>query len=145
MPASKPSWAGRRFFANHLPPARDSRGRFSKRKIAPQNQSTLFDADDLSTPPVMSEDPTSDAWDYYWPTKSINPPRPRTTQARYSSAQQRIEILWRNPMAPSYHYDNVPPSVWAHFKRVDSPGRFINSHLNNYPYGVGGWGTPDVD
>ena len=97
--------------------------------------------------PSPDTDPTTNVpdWDYYWPTRTINPPRPRTLQARYSSRQQRIEVIFRkgSPKSPdaSWHYDKVPPEVWTAFKRNESPGRFINSTLNFFPYGSGGWGT----
>lgn len=77
------------------------------------------------------------------PTKTINPPRPRTLEAGW----ERI----RDPNHPAYpgilrvrfrdgtpwEYYNVPSSVWQRFKRVQSPGRFINRVLNNYEYGRG--------
>ena len=77
------------------------------------------------------------------PTKTINPSRPRTLE----SGWERIA----NPNHPSYpgilrvrfrdgtpwEYHNVPSSVWQRFKRVASPGRFINRVLNNYPYNPG--------
>ena len=84
--------------------------------------------------------PTPDpAWDYYWPTKTINPPRPRTLQARYSRRLQVLEVVFRD--GTPWHYEDVPPRVWNRFKRVESPGRFINSTLNAFPYGRGGWGS----
>jgi KTSC domain len=97
--------------------------------------------------PSPDLDPTTNVpdWDYYWPTRTINPPRPRTLQARYSARKQRIEVIFRegSPASPdaTWHYDNVPPEVWMGFKRAESPGRFINSTLNYFPYGAGGWGT----
>ena len=84
--------------------------------------------------------PTPDpAWDYYWPTRTINPPRPRTLQARYSRNLNRIEVIFRDGTA--WHYDEVGPGIWTRFKRTDSPGRYINAVLNGYPYGRGGWGS----
>jgi hypothetical protein len=97
--------------------------------------------------PSPDTDPTTNIpdWDYYWPTRTINPPRPRTLQARYSSRAQRIEVIFRegSPASPdaTWHYERVPPEVWTAFKRAESPGRFINSTLNYFPYGSGGWGT----
>jgi len=77
------------------------------------------------------------------PTKTINPPRPRTLEAGW----QRIN----DPAHPAYpgilrvrfrdgtpwEYYGVPSSVWQRFKRVQSPGRFINRVLNNFEYGRG--------
>lgn len=97
--------------------------------------------------PSPDTDPTTNIpdWDYYWPTRTINPPRPRTLQARYSARYERIEVVFRDgsPASPNatWHYDNVPPEIWTAFKRNESPGRFINSTLNYFPYGAGGWGS----
>lgn len=77
------------------------------------------------------------------PTKTINPPRPRTMEAGW----QRIDNL-DHPAYPGilrvrfrdgtpWEYYQVPSSVWQRFKRVQSPGRFINRVLNQYPYGRG--------
>jgi len=78
-------------------------------------------------------------WDYYWPTRTINPPRPRTLQARYSHKLQRLEVIFRD--GTPWHYDEVSPGIWTRFKRVSSPGQYINAVLNGYPYGQGGWGS----
>lgn len=75
----------------------------------------------------------------YQPTPSINPPRPRTLAAGYMKSQQTLRIRFRNGQV--YGYYNVPPNVWRNFKRVKSPGRFINRVLNFYPYGP----EPDLD
>jgi hypothetical protein len=77
------------------------------------------------------------------PTKTIAPQRPRTLEAGW----ERVP----NPDHPAYpgilrvrfrdgtpwEYYQVPSGVWQRFKRVQSPGRFINRVLNNYPYGRG--------
>jgi len=54
-------------------------------------------------------------------------------------SQQTLRIRFRNGQV--YGYYNVPPNVWRNFKRVKSPGRFINRVLNFYPYGP----EPDLD
>jgi len=86
-----------------------------------------------------------DDWDYYWPTRTINDNRPRTLQARYSQSARCLEIIFARPSRANpggtWHYSQVPPQVWTRFKRVESPGRFINGILNGFPYGPGGWGT----
>jgi len=86
----------------------------------------------------FSPSPSPD-WDYYWPTRTINPPRPRTLQARYSQSERRLEVIFRD--GTPWHYDQVPPGIWTRFKRVRSPGQYINAVLNGYPYGHGGWGS----
>lgn len=78
-------------------------------------------------------------WDYYWPTRTINPPRPRTLQARYSRQLGRLEVIFRD--GTPWHYDDIPDNIWTAFKRNESPGRFINATLNYFPYGHGGWGS----
>lgn len=97
-----------------------------------------------STEPHGVQGPSTPAtapdYDYYWPTRTINPPRPRTLQARYSRVFQRVEILFRE--GEPYTYYGVPPEIWTHFKRVESPGRFINATLNDFEYRRGvGWGS----
>jgi hypothetical protein len=100
--------------------------------------------------PSPDTDPTTNIpdWDYYWPTRTINPPRPRTLQARYSARAQRIEVIFRagSPASPdaTWHYNDIPPQIWTAFKRNESPGRFINAVLNGWDGtngGPGGWGT----
>jgi|GEM_PF-5806594 len=68
----------------------------------------------------------------YQPTPSINPPRPRTLAAGYVKASQTLYVRFRNGQV--YCYYKVPPNVWRNFRRVKSPGRFINRVLNFYPY-----------
>lgn len=91
-----------------------------------------------------STSPAPEDWDYYWPTRTSNAMRPRTRQARYSRNLQRLEVIFDRPSPASpdgtWHYDAVPPQVWNNFKRHRSPGIYINSVLNDFPYGSGGWG-----
>lgn len=68
----------------------------------------------------------------YQPTPSINPGRPRTVAAGYDSKTQTMRVRFREGVA--YEYYDVPPQVWRNFRRVKSPGRFINRTLNHYPY-----------
>jgi hypothetical protein len=77
------------------------------------------------------------------PTRTIEPQRPRTLEAGW----ERI----RDPNHPSYpgvlrvrfrdgtpwEYYNVPNVIWQRFKRVQSPGKFINRVLNDFDYGRG--------
>jgi hypothetical protein len=78
-------------------------------------------------------------WDYYSPTRTAFPDRPRTVQSRYSRKYQTLEVEFRD--GTYWHYDEVPPGIWNRFKRIDSPGRYINAVLNGYPYGQGGFGS----
>lgn len=68
----------------------------------------------------------------YQPTPTINPGRPRTLAAGYDPATMTLHVKFRD--GDTYGYRNVPPSVWWRFQRAQSPGRFINSTLNRYPY-----------
>ncbi len=71
----------------------------------------------------------------YQPTPSINPPRPRTLAAGYDRDTETLRIRFRD--GTPWEYYNVPPRVWRNFKRVKSPGRFVNRTLNQYPYARG--------
>jgi len=68
----------------------------------------------------------------YQPTPTINPGRPRTLAAGYDERSQTLRIKFRD--GDYYTYYNIPPSVWWKFRRANSPGRYINTTLNNYPY-----------
>lgn len=68
----------------------------------------------------------------YQPTPTINPGRPRTLAAGYDENAMTLRVKFRD--GPIYGYYNVPPSVWWRFQRAQSPGRFINSTLQRYPY-----------
>ena len=68
----------------------------------------------------------------YTPTPSINPPRPRTVAAGYSSDTQTLRVKFREGAV--YEYYDVPPNVWRNFQRVKSPGRAVNRTLNHFSY-----------
>jgi len=68
----------------------------------------------------------------YQPTPTINPGRPRTLAAGYDDRTRTLRIKFRE--GEIYEYYQVPPSVWWQFQRAQSPGRYINTKLNNYPY-----------
>lgn len=77
------------------------------------------------------------------PTKTINPPRPRTMEAGWERIADPnhpaypgiLRVRFRD--GTPWEYYRVPSSVWQRFKRVASPGRFVNRVLNNYEYGRG--------
>lgn len=60
----------------------------------------------------------------YQPTPSIDPGRPRTLAAGYDAQSQSLFIRFRE--GALYRYDSVTPREWQNFKRVKSPGRWIN-------------------
>jgi hypothetical protein len=68
----------------------------------------------------------------YQPTATINPGRPRTLAAGYDERTMTMRVKFRD--GEVYSYYQVPPSVWFQFSRAQSPGRYINTKLNNYPY-----------
>lgn len=70
---------------------------------------------------------------YYAPTPSIDPPRPRTLEASYHAPTRTLRVRFREGAV--YAYYDVPPLVWKNFRRVKSPGRFINRRLNFFEYG----------
>jgi len=75
----------------------------------------------------------------YDPTDTSNPAKPRTQKAGYDRKTQQLRVMFREGAARGgetaiYVYYDVPPNVWRNFKRVRSPGKFINRTLNQYPY-----------
>ncbi len=66
------------------------------------------------------------------PTNTSHPPRPRTIAAGYDPTSEILRITFRN--GTSYDYHNVPRTTWQQFKKVKSPGKFINRRLNFHPY-----------
>lgn len=107
-------------------------------------QLSLFSADDAalldgaeSEDTIFNNAPDAlqaniDAWDYYDPTKTSNPNRPRTMAARYNKVSQVVEIRFRE--GAIYQYFDCHPNTWRGFKNTDSPGRYINRILNGHNY-----------
>ncbi|WP_157407309.1 KTSC domain-containing protein [Actinomadura atramentaria] len=71
----------------------------------------------------------------YRPTRSINPPRPRTVAAGYDEETETLRVRFRD--GTPWEYYGVSEQVWNEFRSTNSPGRFINRVLNNYDYGRG--------
>lgn len=65
----------------------------------------------------------------------------RVTQARYDRGLGQIQVIFRD--GTPWVYDSVPRSVWEAFRSTPSPGRFIDSDLNSYPYWHGAFDTTD--
>ena len=59
----------------------------------------------------------------------------RVSQARYDPGLQQINVIFAD--GTPWTYDGVPQNVWRNFRRSSSPGRYINSTLNRYPYWEG--------
>lgn len=64
----------------------------------------------------------------YDPTRSSNPPRPRTLRAGWVRPQGApngtVVVQFREGAV--YEYYNVPYNVWRNFRRVQSPGKAMN-------------------
>lgn len=73
----------------------------------------------------------------YQPTPSINPPRPRTLAAGYDATTETLRIRFRD--GPIYAYNGVSKREWRNFKRVKSPGRYVNRILNAKDYYRENW------
>lgn len=73
------------------------------------------------------------------PTNTSNPAHPRTLRAGYlkerGAATGTLWVVFRD--GTPWEYYDVPQQVWRNFRRVKSPGRFINRVLNNFDYGRG--------
>jgi hypothetical protein len=76
----------------------------------------------------------------YDPTRTSNPPRPRTLRAGWvrpkGSPTGTVIVQFREGAV--YEYSNVPYNVWRNFRRVQSPGRQMNRSGGliggGYPY-----------
>lgn len=70
------------------------------------------------------------------PTPTTNPMKPRTLRAGYikerGAATGTLWVIFRD--GTPWEYEDVPQNVWRNFRRVKSPGRFINRVLNNFDY-----------
>lgn len=90
--------------------------------------------------------PSPTAWPDVRPDgNNGRPPGPRTQVVGYNKETQTVRTVFRDGTTWAYH--EVPPEVWEQMSgrstatgrfsgaRIPSTGRFINSTLNNYPYG----------
>lgn len=111
-----------------------------KAKSSPARQvegQLTFDFDNTSQRRRIHEavatDPTAvDDWDYAIFSSS------RCERARYSPSRRELQMYWTNAPDgspyPPYVYDAVPPAVWQGLTGAGSPGRYVNTTLNTYPY-----------
>lgn len=73
------------------------------------------------------------------PTASSNPQDPRTAQAGYQPATQRMRVWWGDGRI-AYDYFNITPQEWHSFCQQaampgGSPGKWINAIGNSHEYG----------
>lgn len=65
-------------------------------------------------------------------TRSSNPERPRTLEAGYDPESNIVRVTFRE--GAIYEYIGVPEHTWETFRRAPSPGRMINSVMNQFFY-----------
>lgn len=70
----------------------------------------------------------------YFPTSTSNPQDPRTAAAGYDRETQTLRVEWGDG-GVAYNYYGVTPGEWRSFRRVKSPGKYINRRLNDHTYG----------
>lgn len=62
----------------------------------------------------------------------------RVDRARYSPSRRELQVFWTNAPPgtpyPPYIYDAVDPATWQNFRGSGSPGSYVNTNLNNFPY-----------
>lgn len=73
------------------------------------------------------EPPQGTASEIYAPTRSINPPRPRTLEMSYNRANRVLRVVYRD--GGTYDYFGVPGALWYRIRNVQSPGRFIDRNI----------------
>ena len=65
--------------------------------------------------------------EYYSPTASIYPPRPRTLEMSYDRTTRILRVVYRD--GGTYDYFDVPGPIWYRIRNVKSPGRFIDRNI----------------
>lgn len=65
-------------------------------------------------------------------TRSTNPERPRTIAAGYDPKNAILRVTFRNGI--TYEYLGPSPRQWSAFQKAPSPGKYINTVLEQYPY-----------
>jgi hypothetical protein len=62
----------------------------------------------------------------------------RVDRARYSEERRELQVFWTNAPPgvpyPPYVYAGVDPATWTNFTLSGSPGRYVNTNLNHFPY-----------
>lgn len=98
-------------------------------ELLPPGLAAEEDWESFGTPDV--EAPS--ASEYYSPTRSINPPRPRTREMSYNRQTRTLRVVYRD--GGTYEYFNVPGPIWYRIRQVRSPGRFIDRNIKGvYAY-----------
>jgi hypothetical protein len=62
----------------------------------------------------------------------------RVDRARYSAERRELQVFWTNAPSgepyPPYIYDAVDPATWQNFVISGSPGRYVTTNLDNFPF-----------
>jgi len=62
----------------------------------------------------------------------------RVDRARYSNSRRELQVFWTNAPSgepyPPYIYDAVDPATWTNFRLAGSPGRYVTTNLDNFPF-----------
>lgn len=74
---------------------------------------------------AQPETPTST--EYYSPTRSSYPFRPRTLEMSYNRETRLMRVVFRD--GGTYDYFDVPGSIWYRVRQVKSPGRFLDRNV----------------
>lgn len=69
----------------------------------------------------------------YDPTRSSNPPDPRTARMEYYRAARVVKVFWGDA-GVAYVYMGIDPALWTRWMKSASPGKMINRVLNGKPY-----------
>lgn len=82
----------------------------------------------IETITIADDEPDGDdGTEWYSPTPSINPPRPRTRQISYNRQTRVMRVWFRS--GGTYDYFAIPGSIWHRVKGVRSPGRFLDRNV----------------
>ena len=60
----------------------------------------------------------------------------RVSRLRYDYADRAIQVQWRNGKNQGYVYRDIDYETFRSFARIVSKGRYINSTLNGFDYGL---------
>jgi hypothetical protein len=114
---------------------RTSEALFGREKYRPQVSRSLFDNAyervKAGFPEGALDAEHYDPEDFtftYDPTKSSEPPRPRTLRAAWArrKGEDTGTVIIQFREGAVYEYYDVPYNVWRNFRRVESPGKAMN-------------------
>lgn len=87
----------------------------------------------IETITIADEEPGDDGTEWYSPTPSINPHRPRTHQISYNRQTRVMRVWFRS--GGVYDYSGIPGTIWYRVRNVRSPGKFLDRNvIGRYDY-----------